>query len=224
MIRVLFWILLIVNIVFFTAVQMGWSILEQPVAAQPALNEDKMRLLSPEQISLIEGKAVNGETTAILDSATCLEWGEFLDADLTLATDSLSTLGLAKNAIKRELEYEIAYWIFIPPLKDKAATSKKIAQLKELNISEYFIVQEAGVWQNAISLGVFKTQDAAEKYLRFLKSKGVRSAQMGERGSKLKVSILRFNDVDAATEAQLTELQRTFTGSELKNVQCGLTR
>mgnify|MGYP001342183611 CR=1 FL=1 len=226
MIRVLFWILLIVNIAFFSAMQMEWSPWDSPVTAQPALNEDKMRLLSPEQIASIESKAtpVMNKANASVDSTICLEWGEFLDAELKLANNALSGLGLAKNVIKRELEYEIGYWVFIPPLKDKAATSEKIAQLKDRDISEYFIVQEAEIWQNAISLGVFKTQEAAQKYLSFLKGKGVRSAQMGERGSKLKVSILRFNDADAATEVQLTELQQTFTGSELKNVQCGLTR
>jgi hypothetical protein len=125
---------------------------------------------------------------------------------------------------KREVEYQIGYWVYIPPLKDKAATSEKISQLKARDVTEYFIVQEPGSWFNAISLGVFKTREAAQNFLTTLRSKGVRSAQAGERGSRVKVNVLRFNGVDSAAEATLTELQKNFATSKLESVQCGLTK
>jgi hypothetical protein len=244
--KVLFWILLLANVVIFAAIQWETLIWGKQVVAQPALHEEKMRLLDAAQIALAEkssvphaASAVNltsmqlslnmtspvSNTVVVKSSAPiCLEWGEFSGAELKLATTALSALGLGNKLNKRQVEHTIGYWVFIPPLKNKAAINKKIAQLKDDGVSEYFIVQETGAWQNAISLGVFKTQEAAQNFLNILRAKKIRSAKVGKRNSKLKVSIFMLNELDAATEIKLTAMQKDFAGSELKKVSCGLTR
>jgi hypothetical protein len=47
---------------------------------------------------------------------------------------------------------------------------------------------------------------------------------VGKRNSKIKLSIFIFSQVDAAISDKLALLQKDFSGSELKNVQCALTR
>ena len=64
---------------------------------------------------------------------------------------------------QRQVELDRGYWVYFPPLKNKEAVNRKIAELKALGINDYFVVQGPGHWQNAISLGVFKTGDAAQK-------------------------------------------------------------
>jgi len=110
--------------------------------------------------------------------------------------------------------------VYIPPLKNRAAVNRKVGELKALGISEYFIVQSAGRWRNAISLGVFKTREAAQNFLNLLRTKGVHTAKVGERASKLKATIFRLNRIDAATEAKLTALQKDFAGSRVE--ECSL--
>jgi len=63
-----------------------------------------------------------------------------------------------------------------------------------------------------------------KSYLDHLHTKGVHTAKVGERASKLKATIFRLNSMDAATEAKLTAMQKEFAGSELKKVPCTLTR
>jgi SPOR domain len=154
----------------------------------------------------------------------CLEWGDFSGSDLTRANAALSALQLADKISQRQIEREIGFWVYMPPLKNKAAVKRKIAELKALGINEYFVVQNSGHWLNAISLGVFKTQEAAENFLHALNSKGVRTARVGERASKLKTTIFILNRVDAGTEVKVKVVQKDFPGSELNNVPCGLTR
>jgi hypothetical protein len=246
-IRVLFWILLLANVVLFAAIQWGASIWREPTMVQPALHEEKMRLLDAAQITLDEKSTAHDVVSAANASSSqlallnmtaavstpavikpimpiCLEWGEFSDAELRLATTALSGMELSKNLSKRQVEHAIGYWVYIPPLKDKVAINKKIMNLKDDGISEFFIVQEPGAWRNAISLGVFKTEEAAQKFLNMLRAKGVRSARVGKRNSKIKLSIFIFSQVDAAISDKLALLQKDFSGSELKNVQCALTR
>lgn len=158
------------------------------------------------------------------DGLVCLEWGDFSGTDLKRATEALSALQLGEKLSERQIQYDKGYWVYIPPLKNKAAANRKTAQIKALGIKEYFIVQDTSAMRYAISLGVFKTRETAQNYLNELNAKGVRAVRVGERSSKLKTTVFRLNGVDAPTEAKLAITKKGFPGSELKNVPCGLTK
>jgi hypothetical protein len=75
------------------------------------------------------------------------------------------------------------WWVFIPPLAGKADADKKAGELKLLEISDFFVVQD-GPSRFAISLGVFSSEKGAQDRLADLKAKGVRSARVGPRPGK----------------------------------------
>jgi hypothetical protein len=193
-----------------------------PVAVSPA----PVPASSPSQYPSNLQLSLNMAAPAAAKPGTpvCLEWGDFSGPDLTRATAALSALQLADKLSQRQIERDIGYWVYIPPLRNKAAVNRKIAELKALGVREYFVVQISGHWLNAISLGMFKTRDAAQNFLHDLNTKGVRTARVGERASKLKATLFMLNRVDAATEVKLTAMQKDFAGSELNNVPCALTR
>lgn len=235
--KALFWILLLGNAILFAIMQWGGRLTsgDQTVQAQPALHEDKISLLNMPQSSpaaqggmLAALPASASEATPVIDpaqpgakpEALCMEWADFSGEDLTRATNALAALQLGEKVGQRQIEHNIGYWVYIAPIKDKAAQAQKIAQLKARGVKEYFVVPEAGHWQNAISLGIFKTQEAAQNFFDDLRTKGVRSAKVGERASKLKATLFTLNGLDAATEAKLAEIQKDFAGSELKKMPC----
>jgi hypothetical protein len=150
----------------------------------------------------------------------CAEWGEFSGDDLQRAQQVLATLKLGDSLSQRSVEQNHGYWVYIPPMKKRSAVERKIAQLKERGVKDYFVVQEKGKWQNAISLGVFKTKEAAEKYLESLRSKDVRTAKLGERTSKLRFTIFMIKGLDSGTKDKLTALQKDFPDGELKVSAC----
>ena len=125
---------------------------------------------------------------------------------------------------QRQVEHDRGYWVYFPPLRNKAAVNRKIAEIKALGITDYFVVQGSGRWQNAISLGVFKTRQAAQNYLDYMHTQGVRTAKVGERASKFKETIFRLDGLDADTVVKLTALQKDFPDSELSVVPCALTK
>jgi hypothetical protein len=225
--RAVFWILLAANATLFAVMHWGGLLAadEQAGQTQPALHEEQIRLLAdtPQTVPAAALPA-SAPVAARPDKLACLEWGEFAGADLTRATAALTALQIGDKLSQRQVEHTIGYWVYIPPLADKTALNQKIVQLKARGIKEYFIVQEAGQWLNAISLGVFKTQEAAQKFRDELRARGIRSAQNGERASKLKMTIFGLNGVDDAIGARLAAMQKDFAGSELKNVPCTLTR
>ena len=235
--RKLFWILLLGNVVLFAVMQRGWMGDQEP-QAQPALNRENIRLLESTQnipaknppaptptpaLSPAQATALNKSVQSSI-AQVCMEWGDFSGPDLTRAAAALSDMQLGDKLSRRQIERDIGFWVYIPPLRSRTSTNKKVAELKALGVSEYFILQGAGRWHNAISLGVFKTQDAAQNYLNYLRTRGVRTAKVGARVSKVKETIFKLNIMDAMTAAKLTAMQKDFSGSELKKVPCALTR
>lgn len=229
--RVLFWMLLIVNLGLFVVMKWGgdWLSDGSAATAQPTLNEAKISILKePVRIGSSAPAASvqpasapvpvvndNGKSTAV-----CMEWSDFSGTDLKRANEALAGVQLGSKLSQRAIEYNIGYWVYIPPLKDKASINQKLVQLKARGIEEYFVVQEEGEWKHAISLGVFKSEDAAQKFLESLQSRDIHSAKIGERASKLKATVFVFNGLDAPITDKLTTLQKDFPGSELKKVEC----
>lgn len=223
MLKKLFWVLLAGNVIFFATMQWGGVLTTEPGALPPpsGLHEEKVRLLTAMQPASVASPASTVlPASAVGEAKTCMEWGEFSGADLARVTSALSELQLGERLGQREVEYNIGYWVYIPPLKDKAAVAQKIAQLKARGVMEYFVVQEAGAWLNAISLGVFKTREAAQNFVNQLHAQDVRSAQVGERNSRLKVTVFLLNGLDAETSGRLAALHNDFPDSELREVSC----
>lgn len=150
----------------------------------------------------------------------CMEWGEFSGTDLKRATQALDAMKLGDHLAQRSVEYTSGYWVYIPPLKNKKAVKNKIEELKKAGVEDYFVLQEKPRWTNTISLGVFKTEEAAKNYLASLKKKGVRAARIGERKSKLKFIVFQLKQIEAETGAQLLKLQKEYENSELNTVSC----
>lgn len=76
-----------------------------------------------------------------------------------------------------------SWWVHVPSQGSKDASDKKAAELRRLGVDDLFIMQEAGPNQFAISLGLYKNEQAATRHLEALKDKGVRSAQIVTRGA-----------------------------------------
>jgi hypothetical protein len=187
-----------------------------PVAAATSSVASAPVLAAPVSAS----SPVPASTLTPVKSSACYEWGEFSGAELDQVSSRLKKLQLGNRVSRREIDHGIGFWVYVPPLKDKVAVNQKVEQLKALGVTDYFVVQDAGEWLNAISLGVFKSRDAAQKFLAGLRTKNVSSAQMGERPSKNRSIVFIINDLDAKMSAGLIVLQKDFSESELKRVTC----
>lgn len=218
------------NVIFFAVMQWGGLLDEQAAKAQPALHEEKIILLSapldkqPDVLPAPDASASAAAHAPVAVKPVCMEWGDFSGARLAQASAALATLQLGDKLSRQQIEYPVSYWVYIPPMKNKAVVNKKIAQLKALGIDEYFVVSEPGHWLNAISLGVFMTQETAQRFLDDLQhTKGMHGAQAGERPGKFKVTRFVLNGLDVDASASLAEIQKDFAGSELRDVPCALT-
>ena len=112
--------------------------------------------------------------------------------------------------------------MFIPPLANKAAADKRVAELKAQGIRDV-IAMDGGPQRFAISLGVFRTEEAAQSRLAALQAQGVTLAKVGPRAQSVQQSVLVVRDPPAPAVARLKELQADFQGSEIKIGTCEKT-
>ncbi len=234
-------LLLLANLVIFGWIRWG-SILTvdtNAVAGQTALNADKIKLLPLQPVSAsAPAPATSGVALTLsplaasgvpavevpeksAQAANCAEWGEFSGEDLVRAKQGLATMKLGKKLTLRTVEQDHGYWVYIPPMKEHARIEQKIAELKARGVKEYFVVKEKGQWQNAISLGVFKSKTAAQKFRTTLRAKKVGPLKVGIRKSKLTFTIFVINGVNKRITGKLDSLRKDFPDSELKVAACG---
>ena len=177
-------------------------------------------LVAPEVVPEPKPVPVHKQEGKVVANKTCMEWGEFSGTDLVRARQALTDLKLGDRLDQRTVEYTSGYWVYIPPLRSKAAVNQKIEEIKAKGIEEYFVIQDSRKWFNAISLGVFKTEEAANNFHASLKKKGLRTMRVGERKSKLKFTIFVFKRIDSGVGARLALLQKDFANSELNTIAC----
>jgi len=211
--RTAFFVLLLANVAFFAyfwAGAAGEANGDAQIVGQQ-LNPEKIRLLAPEQLP-----APARTPEAPKAASACIEWGALQGSDTARALAALEPLGLGAKLTQRKQEELAAYWVYVPPLASRQSAAQKAAELKRLGVEEYFVVPDDPKWRNAISLGVFKTEDAAKARLDVLRAKGVKSATSGAREMQLTKTYFQVHEANATVTAKLNELKQGFAGTEVR--------
>jgi len=226
--RALFLLLVLANLVFFAYAQVAR---EGDGAAsripQLQITPEKIRLLKAGEEPAAEkprppGKSIPPAPPKVASAApvACLEWGNLAGPDVAKAETALARLELPSGQVGRSVTDAGGYWVYMPPLKTKADVDRKVRELRKLGITEFFVVQDAGQWRNAISLGIFRTDEGAQAFLAKLKERGVRSAITARRENFLKHVAFYVREPSEATVARLTVIQKEFPDTELKAGPC----
>jgi hypothetical protein len=224
--RALFLLLVLANLVFF-----AWA----HVAREEAGAASRIRQLeiAPEKIRLLRAEPVPGAgprapgksippapSAASGVPGACLEWGIFAGPAAARAEAALAELGLPPGQVGRSVTDAGGYWVYMPPLKTRADAERKVGELKALGVTEFFVVQEPAQWRYAISLGIFRSDEAAQAFLAKLREQGVRSAVAARRENFLKQVAFYVREPDGETVARVTALQLEFPGTEIKAGPC----
>jgi hypothetical protein len=227
--RAAFLILLLANLGFFA----WWRYGAPSEAADPAplarqIEPEKLKVVAtkdlpppspPKPAAAIKAEPPPPPPASPPVALKCLEWGSFTLADASNAEKTLEPLALGTRLAQRRTEETAGWWVFIPAQKDpnqRQAALRKAAELRNLGIEDYFIVQEEGQHRWALSLGVFRTEESARARLAVLRAQGVRTALVGARETVVPKVWLQVKGVDPALEAKIKELTVQVESTELR--------
>jgi hypothetical protein len=241
--RFVFWSLVFLNAALFAYAQgyLGTNKgnEEERARIKPQLAAGKLRLLSSEQAEAAAKPApapsVSGEA-AVAASAppaeapaapaaaapaplACIDVGTFSAAESRRFESRLAALALGERQSRQAVPAQdvTSYLVNIPPQGSKDAAERKAAELRNLGIGNFFIMQGDSPLKWAISLGVFKTETGAQTLLAQLNKQGVHSARITPRGPQSTRYTYRFRDVEAGTRDRIVGIAEALSAAEARN-------
>jgi hypothetical protein len=187
-----------------TALQ-HWS----PNAARPALfNAEKIRLLEAPPVTAATAPTPSAapEPAAVPDTpepARCLAFDGIDQTVFEAIEDYLKQAGIATSAYTLELEKNLGWWVFLPPLENPANAPAVLAGIQQLGISDFALVR-GGSMRNAVSLGAFGQLAFARQHAATLAAKGLIGLKFGPRPDS---GTVRLVFSDSLAEASLVTLR-----------------
>jgi len=179
-------------------------------------NRDEVRIVAvtPPPVAARNSEETRRAVQA-LAGAACVEFSGIAAADAPRARTAFAAMQLGPRLVERPVEQITRYWVFVPASPDRRGAEVRIAQLRRQGVSDVSIRPD-----NAISLGVFSSEEAAKRFLASLEAKGVRGAEAGPFVRELREIAMLVREPDTETVARLTLLQRDYPGTALRAVAC----
>jgi len=209
-------LLILANIALFGFGELARMSESESNRLQRQLAPDKIKLLTPQQVAAL------GPAKAAQLQNVCLEWGAFTEPEKAAVLAALEPLQLGRQMSQRRVESTTAFWVYVPPLPSKPAAEKRVAEMRNLGLKDFFIVSD-GPQRNAISLGVFKTEEGANKFLDSVREKGVTTAKTGERTQSIQQTVIVLRDPQPAQAQKIQAMKADFAGSDVQIGPCDKT-
>jgi hypothetical protein len=212
MLKFLFALLLLANAALF-AYHEGYlgnasSDTREPGRMTKQINADKIKLLptSAADSSAVTPVSAPGKP----DVVACTEVGTFDSAEAKRFEARVASIAPGDRLSQHTVDEPSRYIVFIPPQNNKEGADKKSGELKKLGIKDFYVIQDAGEFKWGISLGIFRTEEAARAHLAALNQKGVRSARIGPYSAAPSKVAYRLRNLDAAARAELEKIKADF--------------
>jgi hypothetical protein len=188
----------------------------KPDYASRERNRDEVRIVSVTPPTVAARTAEQTRATLQrLAGAACVELAGLAGADVARAREAFASMKLGERLVERRLEEITRYWVFIPATRERRAAEVNMAQLRRQGVNDMSIRPD-----NAISLGVFSTEEAARRFLTATEAKGVKGAELGPFVKETREVVMLVREPDTETVARLTILQREYPGTALRAVAC----
>jgi len=140
----------------------------------------------------------------------CEEFGNFDAISAKRFESLLQPLSLGDNLSHRDISETANNIVYIPSQGTKDAADKKAIELRHLGVNDFYIIQDAGPFHWGISLGVFKSEDAARALLAALNQKGVHSARLGVHSVAATKTVYQLRNLDGNAIAGIEKIASEF--------------
>lgn len=162
-------------------------------------------------------QAAPAPALASLKQPACIEIGNLSVADGRRFEAALASLQWSQPPKKRELKEQSSHMVWIPPMPTgREGAERKSSELRQLGVTEIYVLQEGPAQRYGISLGVFKTEEAARAQLAKLNEKGVKSAKVVEYKMPFTRLSWQLRPLDERARAGLDKLKADFPRHEEK--------
>ena len=216
MARLIFFLLLIANVALGAHIYFSET---RPKAEVPReVNPGALKIVSVTDAARAQQEALAAKKlVASLSGSACVDFG-VKPTDAARAQASFAAMNLGSRVSSRSAEEFSRFAVTLPAQKDKRAADTLVASLKKAGVKDV-----SALGDNAVSLGLFSSDEAAQKVVADLKAKAptlVKDVQVTPRNPQARETLFTVREPDTNMVARLTLMQREFEGSNLRAVAC----
>lgn len=219
MLKFIFWILLLANAALL-ALNLGILGTIVPDGREPQRSK---RQIDPQRLTLLAGGAAAASAVIAPAAApalvACTEIGNFPLAVASRFEAQTAALALGDRQSRRNLREISSYMVYIPSQGDQAGAQKKVEELRQRGVTNFFVMQDNSDLRWGISLGVFKTDATAQKLLAQLRQQGVLSARIGTRSVATSKVVFQIRDLNPASATALDRIAADFPEQQLRSCE-----
>jgi hypothetical protein len=211
--RIAFFVLLFANVAFFAYrfyVTQYAAPAGDPLGQQ--IQPERIRIVPPEELAKL---------AASRRGVACIELGPIAAAEAGRAEEAASALASGLKISQRRVDDANRWWVYIPALPTRAAANQRIAELKKQGVDDYEFISDDSVWRNAISLGVYSSEETANRRLDELKRRGVRGMQAAPREGRGARVYVQLRDAPERVRQRFVDLKDGFPGADVRECLSG---
>ena len=241
MLRFVFWSLLLLNAALFAYAKgflgNGKGTEEERARIKPQLEAARLTVLTNAQAEAAKAAPASASTAADQASApatgaaaasapaaaaanplACIDVGTFSAGEARRFESRLAKLDLGERQSREAVQAQdvTSYLVNIPPQGSKEAADRKAGELRNLGVTNFFVMSGDSPMKYAISLGVFKTESGAQALLAQLNKQGVHTARITPRGPQATRYSYRFRDIEADTRERIVAVADAVSSAEAK--------
>ncbi|MBV1774478.1 SPOR domain-containing protein [Burkholderiaceae bacterium DAT-1] len=165
-------------------------------------------------------KSVHDKVVEKASEKMCVVWRGIDPEQLSIVKRKLASVPGKLDFDVHLPEGPSRFWVYIPPRASLADAQRKAQEITERGMEDNFVVNDGGKWQNAISLGVFSSREAAERRLADLKQHNVQSAIIRAKDDSLRTATLTFKAMDVGQADEIAKLNKSARGSVIASQRC----
>jgi hypothetical protein len=211
------WALLVANLAvagFF----IGQDYWPQSVSEQAApLNVERLSLRSQDNSG--NKKEETPKPHAAAAEALCVEWRNLTRDEFSQVRDQLKAMTGERVMSFTEVPLSTRHWVIFPPLPSAESAAAKLNEFVSVGLADAFVVKD-GAWRNAISLGLYANDEAAQRRVREAEDKGILGTriELQPRQGTDFYFVIRSEDPDALKS--LGEIKQAYPNSRQSRIAC----
>jgi hypothetical protein len=238
--RFVFWSLLLLNAALFAYAQgflgNGKGTEEERARIKPQLEAARLTVLTNAQAEAAKAAPApssaadqtgapaaaaveaSAPAPAAAKALACIDVGTFSAGEAKRFESRLAKLDLGERLSRQAVQAQdvTSYLVNIPPQGSKEAADRKAGELRNLGVTNFFVMSGDSPMKYAISLGVFKTESGAQALLAQLNKQGVHTARITPRGPQATRYSYRFRDIEADTRERIVAVADAVSSAETK--------
>lgn len=152
------------------------------------------------------------------NNLACLEAGYFVLPDARKFETQINNIPLGMKEVRKSVEEVVSYMVRIPANNGQAGANRRAAELQKAGVNDFYIVPGTYAIDNlrwSVSLGVFRTENAAKSFMHDLTAKGIKQMVITPRKATSSKIAYQFKNVTPAQRSLIEKVMLNYSAQDL---------